>query len=136
MNALLLGWVRVYTAGLSPDAAKARREEIESDLWEMQHDPNRAGGWIALRRMHAGVPDDIAWRIDVAPLHQQLLTRRFIAITAATIVVMGLWATPAFLLKGRREMMACADTALEPRDTATLRHEVLRCAGTFFAKRD
>jgi hypothetical protein len=128
-------WARLYTAGLARELARSRRDEIDSDLWEMQHDPDHRPR-AALQRLLFGIPDDIGWRMDVAASHEQLLTRRFIALTAATVIVVILWAVPTVLLKGRREMLSCAETAQDPRDTAELRHEVLRCAGTFFARRD
>ncbi|MGE0866615.1 MAG: hypothetical protein AB7P34_22160, partial [Vicinamibacterales bacterium] len=99
-----------------------------------------AGSWVrvflATLRLVKGIPDDVGWRMEVAPHHQQLLTRRVIAVVAAIVVVSSLWSAPTLLLKGRRELTTCAETAPTPRDTAALRHEVLRCAGTFFAKRD
>lgn len=129
-------WALLYTAGLPAEVARARRDELDSDLWEMEHDPEPRGAAVALRRLLAGMPDDIGWRMDVAPHREQVLTRRCVALAAATVIVATLWAVPHFLLKGRREVVACAETALEPRDTATLRHEVLRCAGTFFVRKD
>lgn len=129
-------WLRVYTLGLDPEIARGRREEIESDLWEMQHDAAQRSPLRIVQRLLGGIADDIGWRMDVAPADEQLLTRRMIALAAATIAVTILWGVPTFLLKGRREMTVCAETARQPRDTAELRHEVLRCAGTFFAKRD
>ena len=58
-------WTRLYTLGLSPRARGERLMEIESDLWEGQHDCGRpviAAETIA--RLLAGVPDDILWRIE------------------------------------------------------------------------
>ena len=65
--ALVRAWTAVYTAGLSPEARQVRREEIESDLWEWQHDAGRARGargaaHVALRLV-LGVPDDLLWRV-------------------------------------------------------------------------
>lgn len=132
-------WLRTYTSGLPADMASDRKAEIESDVWDMHHDAETAGlgrALLTMRRLLAGMRDDIGWRTEVAPLNEQLLTRRLIAIGAATIVVGTLWSLAPVVLKGRRELATCAETAREPRDTAELRHEVLRCAGLFFAKRD
>jgi uncharacterized protein (TIGR03435 family) len=62
-------WVRTYTCRLSADACERRRAEVESDLWELQHDPERRGAAIAMQllwRLLAGIPDDIGWSIDRA----------------------------------------------------------------------
>ena len=63
-------WTRVYTQGLPSAEQRARRAEIESDLWEFEHDPDEPkGGWAAIQvatRLIAGIPEDLAWRIDVA----------------------------------------------------------------------
>jgi hypothetical protein len=62
-------WTRVYTCGLPRAERTARRAEIDSDLWELEHDPEAPhGGWAAtqvLARLLIGIPDDLAWRMDV-----------------------------------------------------------------------
>jgi hypothetical protein len=67
--ALVRAWTRLYTCGLPPGLRTARRAEIDSDLWELEHDqePPRQG-WTApqiLARLLAGIPDDLAWRMDI-----------------------------------------------------------------------
>jgi hypothetical protein len=66
---LVRAWTRLYTCGLPLDLRTARRAEIDSDLWELQHDsegpqPGRAAPAILLRLM-AGIPDDLAWRMEI-----------------------------------------------------------------------
>src|SRR5262245_34040720 len=66
---LVRAWTRLYTQGLPRAERTARRAEIDSDLWEFEHDPEtRPGGLIAaqvLARLLIGIPDDLAWRMDV-----------------------------------------------------------------------
>jgi hypothetical protein len=137
--AMTRAWLRLYTSGLPADVAIARRAEIDSDLWEMEHDDDLAGTWqhpiVALRRLTAGMADDVGWRVDVAPPGEQVVSRRLMALVAASVIVASLWSVPPLLVKGRRELEACAETADTPTSTAELRHEVLRCAGAFFVRR-
>jgi hypothetical protein len=63
------------------------------------------------------------------------VARRSMALAAASVIVVSLWSVPTLLLKGRRELVACAENADTPTSTAELRHEVLRCAGAFFVRR-
>jgi hypothetical protein len=60
--------VRLYTCGLPPDVRTARRAELESDVWEHLHDHDgRRQSAVALeivRRTAAGVPADVAWRLE------------------------------------------------------------------------
>jgi hypothetical protein len=64
---LVRAWTRVYTFGVPPAERSARRAEIESDLWELEHDPDMRGRAAAqvLARLLLGIPDDLAWRLDV-----------------------------------------------------------------------
>ena len=137
--AMTRGWLRLYTSGLPADVATARRAEIDSDLWEMEHDDDLAGTWqlsiVALQRLTAGMADDVGWRFEVAPPGEQVMARRLMALAAASVIVVSLWSVPPLLLKGRRELVACAETADTPTSTAALRHDVIRCAGAFFARR-
>ena len=129
-------WLCVYTTRLDPAVAAARRTEIECDLWEMLHDADpqlaRRRTGMALRRLLSGMIDDVAWRMDHAPMREQLLTRRAIALAAATLIIASLWSLPPLVFKGRREVVSCAETAKAPTTTAALRHDVIRCAGAFF----
>jgi hypothetical protein len=135
--ALTRAWLRVYTCGAQPRLARARRTEIESDLWEMQHDadlgPPLRYACIALTRLITGIPDDIAWRFDCAAEDEQMIVRRVFAFTAATLLVVSLWMVPSLFLNGQKEIAACAAAAPQPQTNADLRLQVMRCAGAFFS---
>jgi hypothetical protein len=66
---LVLGWTRVYTALVPPEARAVRRAEVESDLWESLAD--RAGARDILPRLMLGVFDDLAWSLE----HMDTTTR-------------------------------------------------------------
>jgi hypothetical protein len=55
-------WVALYTRGLPVDRRDARRAEITSDLWEHLHDDDVTAS--VLRRVLAGVPADLSWRVE------------------------------------------------------------------------
>jgi hypothetical protein len=61
-------WVRVYTAHLDAALRDTRRAELASDVWEHEAEAKRRGlGSIRinaqiLRRLLAGIPDDLSWR--------------------------------------------------------------------------
>jgi hypothetical protein len=61
-------WVRLYTAGLPPEIRDTRRAELESDLWEQEHDAAAADGRLmkaamqVLHRLVRGIPADLCWR--------------------------------------------------------------------------
>ncbi|HUE90277.1 MAG TPA: hypothetical protein VMO26_29695 [Vicinamibacterales bacterium] len=135
--ALTRGWLRVYTWHAPRHLAEARSAEIESDIWEMQHDaglgPDWRRGWMATARLIEGMPDDIAWRFENLAPEQETIVRRLFALTAATVVVLSLWAVPSWLINGRREVAHCAAAAPHPQTTADLRLDVMRCAGAFFS---
>ena len=60
---LVMRWAEIYTRGLEPAAAGARRDELASDLWEhAAHEP-RAGAAM-LSRAIRGVPADLSWRYE------------------------------------------------------------------------
>jgi hypothetical protein len=131
-------WTRLYTWRLPPETSTTRRAEIDSDLWEMQQDETvagLAGLVVVLQRLLAGFADDLAWRLEQVGDREQLLVRRFVAVTAASVVVLGLWSIPAVLARGRDGVRACASAAPVPETTADLRLELVRCAGEFFWSR-
>ena len=61
-------WVRLYTAGLPPEIREARCAELESDLWEQDHEAAAADGrptktaMQVLHRLVRGIPADVSWR--------------------------------------------------------------------------
>jgi hypothetical protein len=81
-------WTRFYTAGLPPALRDARRLEIESDLWEYAHDPERGdvlprASYILLR-LFRGAFDDVRWR----QAHDRLATMAIRAGTALTVALL------------------------------------------------
>jgi hypothetical protein len=129
-------WVQAYTNYAPPDLARARRSEVESDVWEMQNDAELAGSFqfarMAIWRLMTGVPDDLAWCFDVLAFEEQLLIRRLVALTVASVMVLSLWALPSFFVNGRKEVAKCAATTPQIQTDADLRFELMRCAGAFF----
>jgi hypothetical protein len=67
--ALIKWWVDAYTRTAPPDAAEARRAEMESDLFEeiAEATARAESGWRLRRRMTSrflrGIPADVAWRL-------------------------------------------------------------------------
>ena len=70
-------WVRLYTAGLPPEARDARRAEIESDLWEHGEENGVLGAgpdvtaMQVLGRLLLGLPADLSWRLEQRGAHKQ-----------------------------------------------------------------
>jgi VIT1/CCC1 family predicted Fe2+/Mn2+ transporter len=67
---LTRAWVRLYTHGLAADERRARRDELESDLWEHEHGrttervrPGRTAFEI-VARLIAGMAADLSWRVE------------------------------------------------------------------------
>lgn len=81
-------WTCMYTWRLPPAVRDARREEIESDLWESSHDPGLTQAELAIQtlmRLTLGVADDLAWRFAQLTVTRQV-TRR--AVTVAAVLCM------------------------------------------------
>ena len=81
-------WTWFYTRGTPVCVRDGRRQEIESDLWEQQHDlagePDaRVAAGIVLRLL-AGVLDDVQWRLE----HRALSPRRTQALVATTVAIL------------------------------------------------
>ena len=132
-------WVRAYTWGLPSRIGVARRDEIESDMWEMLNDRDDGGrpptASAVFLRWLAGMPADLAWRLELSSFDQQLAVRRVLAFGAALALVALLWTASFISISGRPEVATCARQTAAPHDTATLRLEVMRCAGAFFSAR-
>src|SRR5216110_327509 len=68
---LVRAWTRVYTHGLPRAERTARLAEIDSDLWESEHDPRAPrGGWAAMQilgRLLIGIPDEYLHRGPSSP---------------------------------------------------------------------
>jgi hypothetical protein len=87
-------WTRAYTWRLPPPLRNARRAEIESDLWEFEHDPERTAESAAtlhiLARLALGIPADLSWRAANRPAG--CTTARVVALTTAVgLIVAGFW---------------------------------------------
>lgn len=71
-------WVRLYTRGLPADLRAARRDELESDLWEHRRwrtAENRRPGRVALEimeRLFAGMAADLSWRLEHRGARRQM----------------------------------------------------------------
>lgn len=93
-TAAVRGWTRAYTSRLPPRVRDARRAEIDSDLWEFEHDPERSGADTAalhiLARLTLGIPADLSWRAAHRPAGSWA-ARIVVVTTAAAIAVAGFW---------------------------------------------
>jgi hypothetical protein len=141
--ALVRGWTRLYTSGQEPAVRDARRAEIESDLWELQHDgdgdPVVAPAAHVLARLLLGVPDDLSWRYEQAGTDSFAL-RRAVAYSVAAIVVMTAVAlVPPRLQRGMpgdgTAVMACTNEPLSFQSSTEVRLRIMKCAGAFFPPR-
>ena len=146
MNSLLLrfavilvrGWTRAYTWRMPPDLGESRCAEIESDLWELQQDPDRGRGLSpaaqVLGRFFMGLPDDVFWRVEQAVDGHDRLRRRTVALTAGTCVLVVLWVLPSWFSRpsGRTRLVECANSSAPPQTTAEFRTRIITCAGVFF----
>lgn len=66
---LVRAWTRLYTSRLPRAVQQQRRDEIESDLWESQHDAetgHAAAAFHVLIRVVRGIPDDLGWSMEQA----------------------------------------------------------------------
>jgi hypothetical protein len=88
-------WTRLYTCGLPLDERQARRDEIDSDLWESQHDLTNSGSRghsVAAHivvRLALGVPHDVVWRFEQFTVHTPVWWMK----AAATVIVVAAVAT-------------------------------------------
>ena len=91
------GWTRLYTVGLPADLRGARRQEIESDLWECQHDVSGPhGAQLAVRliaRWLKGAPADLLWRTEHVPGMRHPALVMGAAILALVVVGLALVST-------------------------------------------
>ena len=90
--AVVRGWTQLYTSGLPASARDARRDEIDSDLWESVHDPAGDRDTLALHiwaRLLGGMFDDVRWRaaqvIDFGPYAWR------VGASLVLAVLLGLW---------------------------------------------
>jgi hypothetical protein len=122
--------------------AERRRAEIESDLWELEHDPDGPRGLMpaaqVLGRLLAGVADDVCWRLEHSAIENSLVFRRIVALAAVSTVMLSiLWISPSTAegvadRQGRTPIVACAKAVTIPKSIAEFRFQVFRCVGAFF----
>lgn len=81
----------MYTWGMDPFERDRRRQEIESDLWESQHDEADSDAHIAghvLARLAGGVVDDLRWRAD----HRSISSARaLVALGTTGVIAAAVW---------------------------------------------
>jgi hypothetical protein len=120
-------WTRAYTWGTPSASAEQRRGEIESDLWELQQDPNGARGLApavqVLGRLFAGIADDLCWRLERTTLQDHVFIRRTVTLAAVTVALSMLWGA-----QGTAPHLAgCPSAPRKPRV-----EQVLECVNAFF----
>jgi hypothetical protein len=82
--ALVRMWTACYTWGLPRDARAARRQEIDSDLWEcLDGDDPISSATSLVGRLVLGIPDDLAWRHE-----QPRRTHVGLLVLAITVAVL------------------------------------------------
>src|SRR5215207_11499840 len=90
--AAVRAWTNLYTWGLPDEQRDARQEEIESDLWESVNDgaaDRRALPLQIAARLIIGIPDDLGWRSEQAPVAPTWRWR--VALTVLAVAIFGLW---------------------------------------------
>jgi hypothetical protein len=136
---IVRGWTHLYTWCLPEPLAVGRRREIESDLWELQHDPDgNAGINVAgqiLARMLLGMPDDVCWRLDHAA--DDVAARRMAArALVAAVLVVTVWTGQAWLSdvepKAAMRVDDCARKTASLQSMDQWRLRIMDCTGAFF----
>lgn len=87
-------WTRLYTWSMPEAARLARRAEIESDLWEFEHDGAGRGHNLSaplhlLLRLVLGIPDDLYWRTIHASFPEKVV--RGVALGTAALAIVMMW---------------------------------------------
>lgn len=98
--AIVRFWTALYTNGMPDALRQARRAEIESDLWESQHDRRlQSDASVAsqmLLRVVRGVPNDVLWRVELMDLRsRRRRTGMWVTATAIALLAIALWIGPA-----------------------------------------
>jgi hypothetical protein len=124
---IVRAWTRAYTCGAPAEWAMQRLADIESDLWEFEHDPHGAREVApaiqVLWRLAAGIADDLRWRLERTTLQDNVMIRRAVTLAAATIVLSMLWGSQD---AGPR-LAGCPGAPRKPRV-----EQVVKCVGAFF----
>ena len=83
-NAAVRAWTKLYTWRLPPSLRDARREEVECDLWESEHDPDGAQPALQIfARLLIGGADDLGWRFE-----QENTMARYLNLRSATAIAL------------------------------------------------
>lgn len=83
-------WTDLYTFALPSEIRDRRRAEIESDVWESEHDPD-AEHHVLMLRLLRGMPADLLWRLEVTP--GRCHAREAVgALAGAGVLALVLWA--------------------------------------------
>jgi hypothetical protein len=100
-------WCKAYTRGLPAPLRQARRDELESDMWEQRSYAQMVGekppdtGFSILVRFIAGIPSDVIWRqsamkgLAVAPRpglvrrDNKMFAKMFVAFSTAVALLLG-----------------------------------------------
>ncbi|HVF19042.1 MAG TPA: hypothetical protein VNA14_02230 [Mycobacteriales bacterium] len=96
-------WVRVYTRGLPPEVADARRRELASDIYEhlVATSGSRAARRAVVGRTARGVVDDLAWRHEQRQtMKQSDRVDQLTGLRAAWASATQSWFAPAAALCG------------------------------------
>lgn len=90
LHALVRAWTRLYTVALPPEIRDRRRAEIESDVWESEHDPDVPRHALLLRLLR-GMPAELLWRLEVT--HGPEPARAAVGVLGlAVALAVALWA--------------------------------------------
>jgi hypothetical protein len=90
--AAVRAWTSFYTWGLPDGQRGARRDEIDSDLWESVNDRAATRGRLALHiaaRLIVGIPDDLGWRSEHGVAAGSW--RMPAVLTVLALALFGLW---------------------------------------------
>jgi hypothetical protein len=90
LHVLVRVWTYLYTFALPSEIRDRRRAEIESDLWESEHDPDVPHHAFVLRLLR-GLPADLLWRLEVTSGRHH--ARAAVgAVAGAGVLAVALWA--------------------------------------------
>jgi len=89
LNVLVRVWTYLYTFALPSEIRDRRRAEIESDVWESEHDPDVPHHALVLRLLR-GMPADVLWRLEVTPSRQH--AQAVGALAGTGVLLLALWA--------------------------------------------
>lgn len=113
-------WARIYTRGLPPEVAEARRRELASDIYE--HLAATSGSPAARRavvgRTARGVVDDLAWRHEQRrAMKQSTRTDEVTGLRAAWAAATQAWFAPAAALCGLFNLVLAVGILLDENST-------------------